>query len=135
MITYVGALPGGASREREGVAQPAASFRKRKRSNGVRARGWQMTLLLCVCAPTQNYVIGDGILHIHDDGCSRIDSRQGFNRQYRLKKIPALTGVLFGNLDTHQPERKHLSQQILAKGARLVHGANVRTDFARKQSG
>ena len=80
------------------------------------------------CPSADQDVVGDGVLHVDDDGGGRVHFGQCFHREHGLEEIAALAAVFLGDLDAHQAELEHFVEQVFAENAGCVHLADVRRD-------
>ena len=110
-----------------------AGFGKRITRHRVFRRARQPAALLFVIAPAQDRVVEQRVLNIHDHRRRRIHAGQFLDRQNGLEERAALAAEFLGDFDGHQAQLEEFLQQVLAKDARIVHGAHVRGQaFARK---
>ncbi len=105
-----------------------AGFRKRERGDGVFGEAGKVAALLIAVAPAEEDVVGDGVLHVGDDGGGGVDGGEGLDGEDGLEEAAALAAEFFGDLDAHEAEREHLGEDVLVEVGGIVHFADVGAD-------
>src|SRR6185436_16909430 len=104
-------------------------LRQRVGADRVRRHLWQVALLDLVAAPAQEGVDHERVLHVDQHANRRIDARDRFHREHRMKEAGAAAAVALGDLDAHDAEIEQLADERRRQLGLLVHFAHQRPNL------
>ena len=87
-------------------------------------------MLLFVCAPANEGVVDERVLHVNKNAHRSINAREFFDGENGAEEIRAGAAVLFRRFDAHQAELKTLADDGGVEFGGLVHVFDARAQFA-----